>query len=107
MRSLAVEGSQMGFEEPGGLVEIVEKLPVEKLFAKATVEGFHVAVFPRRARFDVSRPDRKLCQVGTDGFRDELRAVVRANVLWETLVGEEAVQLVDDIDPAEASGTPK
>src|SRR5262245_6224309 len=62
------------------LQQAAELLGVEELVPQPAVERLRVPVLPRRARRDVQHLDRLLLQPAADRLRDELRAVVAADV---------------------------
>ena len=76
------------------LREGVEDFPVEKLVPEPGVERLDEAVFPRRSRRDVGRLRSDCSDPLLDGLRNELRAVIRANVAGHAAQDEEIGQNV-------------
>ena len=72
-------------------------LAVEALVAEAAVEGFHEAVLPWAARLDVEGLYLVCCQPALEFLGDKLRAVVGADVVGRSVLGDGALHQVDDI----------
>ena len=64
------------------LLERVADLTVEALISWASVETLHITVLPSAARFDGGSVGTLSGNPFANGLGYELRAVVRANVLW-------------------------
>ena len=62
----------------------VEDLAVEQLVSQLAIKRFDVAVLPRAARLDIQRLYAKFVQPGSNGRGRKLRAVIAADVLWNT-----------------------
>lgn len=59
-----------------GFIESVEDLTIEQLVSELAVKGFHVAVFPRAARFDVGGLGTDRGDPRAERHSDELRPIV-------------------------------
>jgi len=79
------------------LLERVEDLAVEQLVPELAIEAFVVAVLPRAARLDVKRLHAYALQPLPQGNRDELRAVVRPDVVRHTMVHEQLRDRFQDV----------
>jgi hypothetical protein len=90
----------------GQISVLVHNLAIKQLIPQSRVEGLDKAVFPRRARRDVGclGPDRR--DPLLDRLRNELRAVVGANVAGHATQDEEVGQDIDNVDRFEPSVDP-
>ena len=80
-----------------------EDLAVEKLVPQLRVQALAVAVLPWTSRFDVERLDADPTEPVSHVDRDELRAVVGANVLRRSVRDEEIGQTVEHVIGSEPS----
>lgn len=64
----------------------IEQLPVQKLIPHFAIERFHIAVFPGRAGFNGERLDVEVFEPPAQRLRDELRPVLRPDVLRHAMV---------------------
>jgi hypothetical protein len=81
----------------------VENLSIEQFVTQACVEALDVAVLPRAARFDVGSLGADRGDPLPHRFGCKLRAVVGADMAWDTAQDEEVGQDIDDIDRLELS----
>src|SRR5450755_3764518 len=65
------------------LLQRVKDLAVQELIAQLPVEALAVPVLPRTPRRDVQRPRAQLSQPLPQFLGNELRPIVRTNVLWD------------------------
>ena len=91
-------------EHDPGLGECVELLAVEELAASAGVERFDEAVLPRRAGVDVEGLDAAQGEAVAYDPRDELRTVVRPNVLGRTVLADGLRQRAHHVLGVDAAG---
>ena len=91
------------FDHDASLCERVENLAVEKFIAQSCIEALNEAILPRTAWRDV----RGLCPHRGDPLlhrrRDELRSIVRTNMLGHAAREEEIRQYIDDVDRLQLS----
>jgi len=83
------------------LREAAEQLSVHAFVSQLVVKAFDICLFPWRSRFDVHRPDRVTFEPVLDVIRDELRAVIRANVLWPSVDADGLFQRCNDISSSQ------
>ena len=95
-----------GFEENLGLLQGVEDVPVQEFIAQPCVEALDVSVLPGRAGLDEGGPGSHLRDPSPDGVRDELRAVVGADVGRDAAQDEQVGQHVDNIGRGELASHP-
>jgi len=77
--------------------QVGEALGVQELIPEAGVEGFSIAVLPRRPRFHEEGADSGLLEPGVDGLRDELGSVVGADVGGHPAGLHDADEFVDHV----------
>src|SRR6185437_13429726 len=83
---------------------ILEPLHAQTLVAELAVEGLVRAVLPGLARIDVGGIDVRLREPLQDGAGDELRAVIRTQVLRCTMHSDELGEHLDYATGADAPG---
>lgn len=88
------------------LAERVENLPVEQLVSEPGIKALDVAVLPRAARRDVGRLRPNSGNPRLNRLSDELRAIVRSNVSWDTAHDEQFAEDVDHVDGSELAPDP-
>jgi len=91
-------------EHDPGLGERVELLAVEELAASASVERLDEAVLPRRARVDVQGLNAAQGETVAHDPRDELRAVVRSDVLGRAVLADGLRQRAHHVLGVDAAG---
>src|SRR5258708_1356659 len=74
------------------VVERAEPAGVQTLVAQPSVEALDMPVLHRPARLDVYQPDLPVLRPAQHPPRGELRAVVRAQVLWPTAFSDQPLQ---------------
>ena len=67
-------------DHDAGLLEVVEHLAVQKFIPQPRVDALAVAVLLETARPDVSGLRANRCDPVADGFGDELRTIVGADM---------------------------
>ena len=97
MRSLGIVVTPPAFDQHLGFVERGEDLSVEKLIPELAVEAFIVAVFPRAPWRDVEGIDPNLGQPLPHRRGHELRAIVRADMIWWSVFDKEVGQTREHI----------
>src|SRR5215211_7843579 len=86
-----------GLDHDLGHGQAGELLEVEQLVTHAAVEGLDVGVFPRRAGLDVPGPGAGQAAPLPQAPRDQLRAVVGAQVRGHAPLGDQAVEHGNEI----------
>ena len=84
-------------DDDAGLRQRVEHLTIEQLVAHSGVEALNVAIFPRRAGFNIGRPGTDRADPISYFPGNELRPVVGTNVFRRTTQDEQVGQGIDDI----------
>jgi len=84
-------------EDHAGLAERIYQLAVQALLPEAAVEAFRVSVLPRAAGIYIQRLYMVLREPLLDSPGDELRTVVRANILWRPMLAYRVAQSRQDI----------
>lgn len=74
-----------------------EDLAVEPFVAELAVEALALAVLPRATGFDIRGPGTQSGDPVPEGLRDELRAVVGADVLRHAARHEPIAKSLDDV----------
>ena len=90
--SLGVVMMSPSFDQHLGFTERGEDLGVQQLVPEFTVEAFVVAVFPGAPRRDVEGFDPNLGQPFPHRRGHELRTVIRSDVIWRAMLGEQIGQ---------------
>ena len=106
MRAFVIVVAAPIFNDDLSLVQRLEDFSVQKLITQAGVEALDVAIFPRAARFDVSRLRAHGCDPASDSLSDELRTIVRADERRDATQNELIRKSVDDIHRVEFALNP-
>ena len=88
-------------DEDLGLLEGGEDLAVEQLIAEAGIEAFDIPVLPRRSRCDVGGLGTNGSDPVSDDPGDELRAIIRSDILWWPPQDEQIRQSIHHIGGVE------
>ena len=97
MRSDGIVVTSPVLDQDFRLTQRREDLAVEKLVSQLRVQALAVAVLPWTSRFDVERLDADPAEPVTNVARDELRAVIGANVLRRPVGDEEIGQTLEHV----------
>lgn len=84
------------FDDNAGFRQAEEDLPVEEFVAQLGIEAFAIAVLPRRAGLDESRPGSDGGDPVPYGSGDEFRAVVGTNMPRHATEHKQVRQNIDD-----------
>src|SRR4029077_20437094 len=74
------------------VIERAEPVSVEALVAQPSMEALDMSVLHRPARLDVHQPYLPVLGPAQHAPRGELRAVVRAHILWPTALFDQPLQ---------------
>ena len=80
------------FDQHLCFVECRKDLSIEQLVAQLGIEALIISVLPWAARLDIERLDADPLEPAADGFGNELRTVVRPDMLRRTVYGEQIRQ---------------
>src|SRR5450631_3798834 len=89
------------------LLQRVEDLAVQELIAQLPVEALTVPVLPRTSGLNVQRPRAYLSQPLPQLLGNELRPVVRTNVLWDPAHQHHIRQRIDHLQTPQAPRHPQ
>src|ERR1035438_9593122 len=89
------------------LLQRVEDLAVQELIAQLPVEALTVPVLPRTPGLNVQRPRAYLSQPLPQLLGNELRPVVRTNVLWDPAHQHHIRQCIDHLQTPQAPRHPQ
>ena len=89
-----------------GLRERIEDLAVEQLVTELAIEALHIAVLPGARPFDEGRLGAHRDDPLSHRLCDELRALIRADMIGSSPFETEVRQGLDNIEGAEAAGDP-
>lgn len=103
MRTYRIEVIAPLLDHDLSFFQAVEYFLVEALVAQLAVEGFAIAVLPRTAGLDVQRSGAELCKPAANDLCRHFRAVIGADVFWNTSGEHHVGHRLDDakaVDPA-------
>ena len=87
-----------------GFLEAVKDLAIQQFVPELAVEGLAVAILPWAAGCDVERLHTDLRQLFLHGVGDKFWAIVRSNILRDTMDHHGIGQLFNDLDRSNPSG---
>ena len=97
MRSERIVIASPTFDHDPGFLQRIEDLSIQKLVSQTRVEAFNEAILPRTAWRDVGRSASNSSNPLLDSNGDELRAIIRADVLRNAPQNEQVRQDIDNI----------
>ena len=89
MRAFGVVEASPLLNEHLRFLQRVEDLAVQALIPQFSIETFAIAVLPGRPGLDVERLDVQLSEPIAHGLSDELRPIVRTNMLRRSMTDEQ------------------
>jgi len=90
-----------GLDQDLGLPEIEEDFPRQQLIPELGVKALAVAIFPRRAWFDVECLHADALEPLAQGGGDEFGAIVGTDMLRQAMMHEQLTQRVEHISGVE------